>query len=107
MEIEIDTAIPNSKEEDLEIETDGKDGVTFQDQNPKKDIKVIEIAVETGKGTIVEIGEIKLLGEEKERTEIENTDIETEKKERVEIEEKERAEIENTEEEKKKERKAR
>ena len=106
MEIEIDTAIPNSKEEDLEIETDGKDGVICQDQNPKKDINVIEIAVETGKGTTVDIGE------KKERAEIENTEIETEKKERVEIEEKERAEIENTEienmeEEKKKERKAR
>ena len=83
MEIEIDTAIPNTTEEDLEI--DGKEGAAIQDQNPKEDTEITEIVAETG--------EIKLLRDMKENTKIENTEVEIEKIERIEIEEKERAHI--------------
>ena len=88
MEIEIGMAIPNTKEEDPEIETDGKEGADIQDRNPKEDTESTEIVAETG--------ETELLGNMKEKTKTDTTGIEREKKERIEIEEKERAQIEET-----------
>ena len=94
MEAETGTATPNSKEEDPETETDGKEGAAIQDQNPKKDTEIMETTAEIGTGVVVETGEIKLHGDIKEKTKIEKTEIEIEKEERTEMEEKERAQIE-------------
>ena len=74
METEIDTVIPNPKEEDLETETDGNEAAAIQDRNPKEDTEIIETAVEK---------EERMKMEEKERAQIGKTGTETRKKEKM------------------------
>ena len=80
--IETGTEMPNFKEEDQEIEMDGKEVTAIQDQNPREDTEIIEIAVKTGEGIVAGTGATDLLGDMEEIT---NTETETEKIERTKI----------------------
>ena len=80
MDIETDTVIPNSKEEDLETEMDGKEVTATQGQDPREDTETIEIVVESGEGIAVGTEATDLHGDMEETM---STEIEIEKKGRT------------------------
>ena len=86
---ETDTVSQETIEEDLRIEMDGTNIVITQDQDPREDIKTIEITtvigretVEIGKEITADIEAIDLLGDMKEAM---NMETEIEKEGRMQI----------------------
>ena len=66
----------NNTREEPQRKTDGKDGTTSRDQNPKENMKDIKRAAETGNGIITVD-----TGRKKERAKTKDTEIETKRNE--------------------------